>query len=158
MHESEPVIRRVPELTDAGERIGTAGRDLAHEGGRPPHRRDTVASRVAGVVRQPGRLEVTTLTVRRAVVRMVLGGRDDPGIRGERWRADRVPQLIRQVEHVVRGRRGRRRGRGEYDARQGQRQADKQAAHQAQGEDPNHPALLNEVATKVVMRNESQDL
>ena len=26
-----------------------------------------------------------------------------------------------------------------------------------EGEDPNHPALLNEVATKVVMRNESQD-
>ena len=114
MHETEPVIRRVPQLLHTGERAPRPGRDLAHEGGRPARLRDPVARRVARVVRKTARLVVADDVIRAVVVRVVLrGGRDlleqdHVAVVGRRAVARDRPEE-RVVELLVA--RGERRGR-----------------------------------------------
>ena len=126
VHQAKSVVRRVPELLYAAE-LGASRGDFAHERCRPTGRDEPVARGVAGVVRQAGGLEVTTDPVRAAVVRVVQRRLREPRISGDRGRADRGTQLVRQEKHV---RGGRIRGRRELP--HGERKADREAENRAE--------------------------
>ena len=136
MHHAEAVIWRVPELANSPE-LGAPGRDLTHERSRPAPSDQPIARPVPGVIRKTRGLEVTEDSVRAVVVGVVLRRLCEPRIRWDGRRADRVAELVGQIEHVRGGRIGRCREWHGHD-RQAQRNRQQTAKKRSAREIPPH--------------------
>ena len=136
VHQPEPVVGGIPQLTNAPE-LRATGRDLAHERRGPTLRDQSVAWRIPGVIGTARGLVVTADSIGAAVVRVVLRGLHKPRVRRNRRRADRVAELVGERKHVDRRRIGRRRERHRHES-QTYRKAHEGAQKRGARENPPH--------------------